>query len=504
MKKNNTNQLKSFIRAKGILLDSEGSKQFEKHDYFQVVNAYKGLFISGIENITTIFTNIDSYDSSKIKTYERIFHVKYNQKDPEKFKDKILDSIFLKYGINVNKGMPRQEKLKIVNKQINYKHHLYNNPDFTDFVRRYEFEAQLRSLLLRHVLYIENLIKKVFISTLNDTDYEPDFLNDISNYRSEISYHHDVLKCLQIILQMQDKTNSKPIKSKVDRSLPIPYWILINEMTLQQTIKTIDYLKEDLSTQIMINLFNERSCKTINSEAQKTEKGKQDCKNLLNTFKKVIQDLGEFRNTLAHNRPIYFYNIKTFYPNISFDYPKPKGLNQKECSGKNQDQMAAIRNEKCKAMIQTSFGKLEQIFGVKPFGANNQFDLSYLIYLIDMILKKIDPSQNFKDELQDLFKKFNIIMEYGKKDVVDVQLLQNLFVKIELLNKIHIDQIIDKAKNNKAYVRDLQNVRKNLRELLKTKNSIEESHKTSKYSRFGFSKQYTAYTGIDYNFLISL
>ena len=89
---------------------------------------------------------------------------------------------------------------------------------------------------------------------------------------------------------MQDKTNSKPIKSKVERSLPIPYWILINEMTLQQTIKTIDYLKEDLSTQIMINLFNERSCKTINSEAQKTEKGKQDCKNLLNTFKKVIQD----------------------------------------------------------------------------------------------------------------------------------------------------------------------------------------------------------------------
>ena len=155
-------------------------------------------------------------------------------------------------------------------------------------------------------------------------------------------------------------------------------------------------------------------------------------------------------------------------------------------------------------MILASFGKLKQIFGFKPFGANNQFDQSYVIYLIDMILKKIYPSQNFKDELQDLFKKFNIIMEYGKKDVVDVQLLQNLFAKIELLNKIHIDQIIDKAKNNKAYVRDLQNVRKNLRELLKTKNSIEESHKTSKYSRFGFSKQYTAYTGIDYNFLISL
>ena len=393
----------------------------------------------------------------------------------------------------------------VVDNKIKYKHHLYNKPDFIDFVRMYEFETQLRSLLLRHVLYIENHIKKVFISTLNDdSEYEPDFLNDISNYKCEIQYHHDVLQSLQMILEMQDNTASKPIKSKVERSLPVPYWILINEMTLMQTIRTIGYLKDDLSNRIMTNLFNEMCDKTIDFDAQKTQKGKQDCKNWLNTFEKVIQTLGDFRNTLAHNRPIYSYNVKTFYPNISFDGPKPKGLKQKETAGKTQEQIAAILDKKRQAMIQTSFGNLKQIFGVEPFGANSQFDLSYLIYLIDMVLKKIDPNQNFKNELQDLFKKFNIIMEYGKKDIEDTELLQDLFVKIELLNKNQINHIIDNIRDGRACVRDLQNVGKSVRDLLKVKNKIEKNHKKSRYSRFAYSKQYTAYTGIDYNFLVKL
>lgn len=114
MNKKSSTQLKSVLRAKGIVLNSEGSKKFEKHDYFQVVNAYKGLFISGIENITSIFKNVDSGNSSKIKTYEKTFCVKYDKENPEKFKDKILDSIFLKYGISLDEGMSRQGKCEIV------------------------------------------------------------------------------------------------------------------------------------------------------------------------------------------------------------------------------------------------------------------------------------------------------------------------------------------------------------------------------------------------------
>ena len=54
-----TQSLKQYLKRKGVLLSKEYSRQFSKYDYFQVVNGYKGLFISSVETIDDIFHNID-------------------------------------------------------------------------------------------------------------------------------------------------------------------------------------------------------------------------------------------------------------------------------------------------------------------------------------------------------------------------------------------------------------------------------------------------------------
>ncbi len=164
MKKYNNQQLKKVLRNKGIYLKTKDNEQFEKHDYYQVVNAYKGIFISGIETIDTIFRHIDNQDELKIKSYEKTFGVKFDPTNKDKFKIKVLNSILNKYGITGYENQDCKHKLNIVKNQIKYKHHLYSSPDFIDFVRMYEFETILCSVLLKHVLYIENLIKKSFYS----------------------------------------------------------------------------------------------------------------------------------------------------------------------------------------------------------------------------------------------------------------------------------------------------------------------------------------------------
>ncbi len=333
---------------------------------------------------------------------------------------------------------------------------------------------------------------------------EPDFFNDISYYKNDLSSHHDVLQCLQIILGMQDKPESKAIRNRVDRSLSVPYWVLINEMTLNQTIKTIGYLKEDICQKVLINLFNEMCIFQIDDNSQKTSKGEQLCCKYLKIFEKVLHTLGDFRNTLAHNRPLYFYNAKGFYPNIEFDYPKPKGLSPDERAGKTPEQIASIMDKRKKAMIDDSFSSLEVIFGIKPFGANNQFDLSYLIYLVDVILKKVAPKRDFKTEIQNIYKEYNIILTYGKKDYGDPQYIQDLIVRLDLLQKNDFSSVIENMKKHKPYVQKLRGISKSLNEIYFLKDKIGKKRKKSDYNAFSFSKQYTAYTGVDYKFLTKL
>ena len=58
METNNTSKLIKNLLRKGISFDRGEKDLFTKYDYYQVINAYKNLFIVDVENIDTIKRNV--------------------------------------------------------------------------------------------------------------------------------------------------------------------------------------------------------------------------------------------------------------------------------------------------------------------------------------------------------------------------------------------------------------------------------------------------------------
>ncbi|MCI6350026.1 MAG: Abi family protein [Tenericutes bacterium] len=90
--------------------------------------------------------------------------------------------------------------------KIDYVHHIYpQNTQYGDILRKYKFEHELRNMLLKYTLIIEESIKNVFIKHINNTpDVKTNFLSDINNYDTSKG-NNDALDTLKLIFEKQKK-----------------------------------------------------------------------------------------------------------------------------------------------------------------------------------------------------------------------------------------------------------------------------------------------------------
>ena len=58
MKSYTNTKLRKKLQNKGIILDEKKKQPFDKYSYYQVINAYKNIFSTSIENIDDIENNI--------------------------------------------------------------------------------------------------------------------------------------------------------------------------------------------------------------------------------------------------------------------------------------------------------------------------------------------------------------------------------------------------------------------------------------------------------------
>lgn len=374
METNTTSKLIKNLERKGISFNRGEKQLFKKYDYYQVINAYKNLFIVDVENIDKIKQNI--LNNIDVKRYKEYYGISSNVLGNDLFKE-ICKKIIKKYGLAYDKNMSLKTLVSEI-KRIDYIHHIYAaNTKYNDFVRMYKFEHELRLLLLRYTLIIEENMKNLFISTLNDSeDINANFLSDINNYNTSDASSNNSLETLKLIIDKQGNKHSKPIQRKRQQNITIPYWILINELAMNQTYKAINNLKPELERKIFqkcvnhftnldLDVFDKtKTIKNINSEHK-----------LINSFKIILYYIGEFRNMLAHNQPIYSYNIKDCslynFPNINYEYPSSskKQLTLQEQYKINADMMH----------------KLQLFFGTDQFNSRNlhvNIDLSWIIYVI--------------------------------------------------------------------------------------------------------------------------
>lgn len=177
MKSYTNTKLKKKLQNKGIQLDNRKKNLFDKYSYYQVVNAYKNIFFTNIEDIDDIENNIKNNIS--IDRYLKNYDIGINCDKMLLFRN-IEIKICQKYGIQY-KNTETDDELKEKIKSIKYYNHLYSSKVcYSDFVRMYKFEHELRSVLLRYTLIIEESLKNVFVSYLNNIEAKDNFLTDIN------------------------------------------------------------------------------------------------------------------------------------------------------------------------------------------------------------------------------------------------------------------------------------------------------------------------------------
>lgn len=531
MKTHNNDKLIEILKKKNIRFNVEKNFEnalFKKYSYYQVINAYKNLFITDIEFIDDIKNNIFSNNEESVERYRKEFEISTYGSDDEFF-EKVCSSICDKYGLKAENS---DEKLKIINK-IEFHQHVYaNGPLYRDFIRMYKFEHELRLMLLKYVLIIEESIKNIFISYLNNNNKSADYLVNMENYNTS-SINNKAIDTIQLIVKKYNNMNSRPVKKKRDQDLTIPYWILINELAMNETYNTILNLNLQDSTCIFAELTSFFTRVNINVTKNDNDIIISDKdKSLIETFKSILSYLGKFRNMLAHNQPIYIYNIESYNINsdIKFKYEMPSvkykriekefnDLKSKDIEAKRSDDTIVINDDKKYkdiARVNQQYrlnGNLMRdlvvFFGLDNYNKRNQeinLDLSFIIYIISKILNQIDKNNNFYDEITSIYSKYSIILIDNKIELNSIELLEKHLDCIDNLTmeKFDIEELIKKIDNGEAYVKKLKHA---INEYESAINQIRTSRKKinivnvdSKYKPFKEYKRYMEFTGINKQF----
>lgn len=500
MDTNSTNKLIEILERKQIKFEKGEKSLFRKYSYYQVVNAYKDLFVKDIEYIDDIKDNISK--GINIEFYRSTFKIKPDIEDKDLYEN-ICNKICDKYGLKANNLKEKEDDIK----QIKYHLHIYGkNAKYGDFVRMYKFEHELRLMLLKYTLIIEESIKNIFISYLNDNNSPADYLVNMDNYNTS-SIRNKAFDTMKLIIGKYDNLKSKPIKRKRDQNITVPYWIIINELAMNQTYYAIANLKEEDSKGIFLRCTNFFTQLNISSENKgKSTNQIQKEKEQINMFKTILCYLGEFRNMLAHNQPIYCYNIDSFdiSKQVKFQYELPKTkVNKKDRNGKKLSKMQ--QQIKINAELMHS---LSEYFGKDNFNANNytNLNLSKIIYILYKMLKNIDKNTNFYDELKQIFIKYNVILNINYTEIENIESCLVLLEKVKQLDAFELNntKIIEDIDNKRAYKKNLQSQKKQFedikKEIIKQSNKVKVIVKKSKYAPFTESKRYTQFTGIDYKF----
>lgn len=462
-------RLLDHLQSKGVIFRDEDIESFKNSDYFQVVNGYKRLFVERCETIDEMIDNIDK--GIDIERYAKEFSAG-DVRDPSSLKGLIVDQIYARRCPGGN-CFSLEEKKETIS-QTRFKHHVYiSGSTFADFRRMFDFEHELRAVLLKYVLVIEDTIKRIFISYLNDHDRPEDYLLDIKNYKRPANGRDFGVQTLKKVLDILGNNKSAPIKRKNEQGLPAPYWVVINEMTLNQTFETIKNLKEDDSNKIFESILR----------ALTPYRGIIDPE-LAQAFQNAIHYLAEFRNVLAHNSPIYSYNVSydSFGASQGPVYVAP-------VPQKDSDPFDG-QNKICARFLL----QIKNLYGRDSYNSiSNDFhiNLAMMIYLLSHIMKTIRPKTNFGNEVRSIYSKYNVFPVNSNEPSIEGKSIEPLFSSLAKLSDAYsfFQQSPDVAEAKKKIVKVVPKILKEYRKL-------KYSSDTPKYAPFPRTDNYNKYSGV--------
>lgn len=489
MKVLSTSQLIENIQQKGINIDSRNKRLFRRYNYYQVINAYKNLFVDSVENIDDIRNNINQ--GIDLDRYIVAYNLSEGLSLNEMFL-RVCKAICKKYDRQPMDTSDVENYVKEI-KEIDYYHHIFSNRvRYSDFIRIYKFEHELRTILLRYVLIIEESLKCIFVSSLNDFKVPDTFLMNLNNYRNDSKSVNDSIDSIKLVLEKQKNKYSKPISRKKSQNINIPFWIIINELTMKETLKVLNNLKDEYYNEIYQECISQFTSFDIKNKSLSSSEKKK----YIDKMRNILEIISNFRNLLAHNQPLYLFNVKDVGTNnigtISYDYPRAQTQNTM-----NSDTMSMFAS----------------FFGSDRYNSRTQnvkIDLSWIIYTIYKIILTLDNNSTIFDEILGVYKKYSIIDTMDDYFVSDYALLEALLKEVDCFLSYDFDSksVIKNIDETLKYKRLIMNKGLEIKKLQKNmkyyRKKLKVNKSKSKYNIFQFLNKYTDYTGIDKSFFDKL
>lgn len=185
-------------------------------------------------------------------------------------------------------GLINGYKNPFKNKEGNYK----NNTRIEDVYALYCFDNELRHVLLKYILEVENHIKSLLSYSFCEKygEDESEYLNK-SNYLvcQSLKEKDEVEKLVQVLNNtLSDYKRYDYMYHQKKRHGNIPLWVLVKALTFGNISKMYSYQKSEIKSQISKEFEFVRE-------------------NNLGTF---LDILTSFRNVCAHNERLFDYKVK--------------------------------------------------------------------------------------------------------------------------------------------------------------------------------------------------
>ena len=177
-----------------------------------------------------------------------------------------------------------------------------NGTTFEQIYALYEFDRNLRNILMKYILMTENSIKsKIAYQFSSEHPKEAFSYFNINNYRdTNHQQTTSLIATLSSVTKQNTDSNTKsgPFYHYFNEHKELPLWVLITKLTLGQTCNLFYNLKEPTQIEILKSVLYDVAATKITLQ------------NYLKDFMSAINCIKAFRNVCAHEDRLYDYYAK--------------------------------------------------------------------------------------------------------------------------------------------------------------------------------------------------
>lgn len=288
---------------------------------------------------------------------------------------------------------------------------------FEDIVSLYEFDFEIRSIILKCILKIENIIKTKLAYYFSEKyNQEYNYLN-IHNYNDNIKSVKIIADISNIIKVNMVGSKNEEMKNILEYYLEkhqnIPLWVLIKKFTFGKLSKFYSALIEEIQFKIC-NDIEEFYLKEYNKSISMNNE----------TLSQILEFINIVRNICAHNEKLYNIKYKKI-KNISYSHIR------RNCQGKFFDVIIILKiflpkkefEENIK-LLDENIKKLKQANSSKIYGnLLNQMGMQFRWY-----------------------RELGEVMEYKElekeKILINNKNIERIFIFLEKGSKIDIERTV--------------------------------------------------------------